>query len=72
MSIRVTVPEVYLGVAVAEIQRHGLITGMNFEHGMMLIQASLPADEFANLSLYIASATQERGKVERDLPPRFG
>lgn len=72
MAIRVTVPEVYLGVAVGEIQRHGLITGMNFEHGMMLIQASLPAEEFASLSHYIALATQERGKVERDPPPRFG
>jgi translation elongation factor EF-G len=65
--IRITVPEVFAGSAMSEVNaRGGVITGMeSVNHGVVIL-ARVPGSSFESLSKEIAS-TQGRGTVKRDI-----
>lgn len=65
IPIRITVPEEFIGSAIAEVNaRRGRITGMEGQGGPMTIKASLSASELDGLRDEIASWTQGQGKAE--------
>lgn len=68
IAIRVVVPEEFCGWSVGEFQsRGGSITGMEVQSGcVVVIRGSLPVSEYPALQDAVRSATQQRGKVERD------
>jgi elongation factor G len=69
VAIGMVVPEESAGALIGEFSsRRGRITGVDVQSGLFVIRGSLPASEYAALQEVIASATEQRGKVERERP----
>lgn len=67
VSIRMTVPEELAGASMGEFQsRRGSITAMDVRSGVVIIRGAIPASEFRAFQHTIASATQQRGRVDRE------
>ncbi len=66
VSIRITVPEEFVGASQQElVARRGLITGMEAKGQSLVIHASLPVGEYDGLVEAIAAGTQGRGKIDQ-------
>lgn len=65
VSIRITVPEEFVGASQHElIARQGLITRMEAHEQSFVIWAPLPPENYEELVKAIASDTQGLGRVE--------
>lgn len=65
ITVCITIPEEFSGSSMSELERrHGCLTDMKVQHGLVSVRATLPASAFGGLVEAIGLATQRQGRVE--------